>query len=143
MIKFQSHMLSIMVIFAIALHLCWGALVWYDVAAVDVTAVHALYYYFPNQYGLSLLLVVVALLATIGLLSTTGLIVLLLIPQQLLLMASASGAIEAIWIAQFADGTIRPWAFLAADQIYSVLAAIGHTIAVAAHAKRILGNNGK
>jgi len=46
-------------------------------------------------------------------------------------MMSAAGAIEAIFISQYADGVLRPWAFIAADQVYSIIAALGHTLAMA------------
>jgi hypothetical protein len=45
-------------------------------------------------------------------------------------MMSAAGAIEAMWLGQFADGVLRPTAFIAADQMYTVLAALGHTVAI-------------
>ncbi len=67
-------------------------------------------------------------------------VVVLLLPQQILLMMGVSGAIEAIWLSQFADGVLRPRAFIAADQINSVLAAIGHTVAIISHALNKLPN---
>lgn len=54
----------------------------------------------------------------------------LIIPQQFLLWISALGALSAIFNQQFADGTQRPWAFLAADQGPYVLLAISYTFAV-------------
>lgn len=77
---------------------------------------------------------VAATLALIGLFVRPIWFILLLTPQQLLLTMSATGAIEAIWISQFADGVVRSRAFLAADQSYSIIVAIGHTAAIASHA---------
>ena len=42
-----------------------------------------------------------------------------------------------MWLAQFADGVLRPASFIAADQVYSVLAAFCHTIALITYSKRI------
>ena len=53
-----------------------------------------------------------------------------LIPQQSLLLVSAAGAITAMVLSQFADGVVRPRAFIAADQMHIVLAALGHGAAI-------------
>ncbi len=63
-------------------------------------------------------------------------------PQQILLMMSAAGAVESMWLGQFADGVLRPHTFIIADQIYSILAAIGHTVAIIMHARRINAQQG-
>lgn len=137
MIRAANHYLSIMVLYAITLHLFWSVLIYLDETALDATAVAALYSWLPNQTGLAIAIASAAACAIVGLFTKTPLIVLLLIPQQLILMASASGAIEAIWLSQFADGVMRSRAFLAVDQCYSILAALGHTIAIVAHARRV------
>lgn len=138
MVKFHGRPISIMVMYAIALHLVWAVIISVDQAALGATAVDALHRHIQSVPALIAVLVIAAFLAAIGLFTTTPWIVLLLIPQQVLLMMSASGAVEAIWLAQYADGVVRPRAFLAADQIYSVLAAVCHTIAIAAHATRVV-----
>jgi hypothetical protein len=51
-------------------------------------------------------------------------------PQQAVLLLSASGAIGAIILGQFADGIPRDWQFIAADKIDVILIAIQHAIAV-------------
>jgi hypothetical protein len=137
MIRAANHYLSIMVLYAITLHLFWSVLIYFDESTMDATAVAALHSWLPNQVALSFVVAAAALCAIVGLFTRTPLIVLFLIPQQLVLMASASGAIEAIWLSQFADGVVRSRAFLAADQCYSILAALGHTIAIVAHARRV------
>lgn len=133
-----NRQISIMVVYAITLHLCWCAFILIDPAAVNATAVHALARYIHPPPFLAGVIFGVAILAIAGLFTRTPWIVILLAPQQIILMMSASGAIEAIWNSQFADGIIRPRAFLAADQIYSVLAAFGHTAAIIAHAQRLI-----
>lgn len=128
-----------MVFFAVVLHLVWGTCILVDAAATNATAVHAVYQYVHPPIALALTFYTVAILAAIGLATKSPWIVLLLLPQQLILMMSASGAIDAMWLAQFADGVIRPRSFLIADQLYSVLLAVGHTIAISLHAKRLVG----
>lgn len=122
---------SIMVLYAIALHLVWSVILVFDDSATNATAVYALFRYIHPPLLLAGIIAIAALLALASMFSNRPqALALLLMPQQILLMMSAAGAIEAIWISQFADGVIRPRAFLAADQIYGVLAAIGHTAAI-------------
>lgn len=136
MIHIRNHYISIMVVYAIALHLAWAAILQFDDAATMATALNALFRYIHDPVLLSYVVAAAAFAALLALFSETPWIVVLLLPQQILLMMSAAGATEAIWLAQFADGVIRPRAFIAADQLYSVLAAIGHTAAITFHALR-------
>lgn len=145
MIKFDTpeRLISLMVLFAVCLHLTWAILIWVDPTAVNATALNAAYrpiarFVSSDFHVLSGILVTVALTATYGMFTRIPWVVVLLLPQQLVLMMSASGAIEAIWLGQFADGVARARAFLAADQCYSILAAIGHTTAIIAHARHLL-----
>lgn len=134
MLRVGDHFVSIMVIFAICLHLEWATLLLIDSSAANATALHSLFRYIPEIHVLALTVASAAILAGIGLWTYRPLIMLLLIPQQILLMMSAAGTIDAVWLGHFADGVIRPRAFIAADQCYAVLAAIGHTVAIIGHA---------
>lgn len=140
MFLFQKRPISIMVLFAITLHLWWAGLLFADKSALGATGVHAIAQYLGSSDLLPTIIGGAALMALWGLFATTSpfWIVVWLLPQQVLLVASASGAIEAMWLAQFADGVLRPRAFIAADQMYSVLAAVGHTIAIIVHTVRIV-----
>jgi hypothetical protein len=137
MMVFHNRPISIMVLFAIVLHLWWAATLAIDNSALNVNAISALYRYIHPLPLLVVVITVAATMALIGLFTKLPWVLLFLIPQQALLMMSAAGAIESMWLGQFADGIIRPHAFIAADQFYSVLAALGHTIAIIAHARRI------
>lgn len=138
MLIFRKQAVSIMVMYAISLHLFWAAIILIDDSSVHATAVHALFRYIAPPVLLSAFILFAALLATLGLFTHVPWIVVMLMPQQILLMMSAAGAVEAIWLSQFADGVIRPRSFVAADQIYSILAAFWHTVAIIAHAIRIV-----
>lgn len=126
-----------MVLYAIALHISWSLILLHDYAATNATALNALYRYIQPEGLLSAVVAAAAAAALVALFANRPWIVVLLLPQQVLLMMSAAGAVEAIWLSQFADGVVRSRAFIAADQIYSVLAAVGHTVAITFHALRI------
>lgn len=135
MLILRGHHISIMVLFAISLHLWWALMILVDQSALNATGLSSLYHYIYPAPLLAWVLVSAAGMAFLGLfVRSHPWLVILLIPQQVLLVMSAAGALDAMWLAQFADGVLRPRAFIAADQMYSVLAAIGHTMAIIARA---------
>jgi hypothetical protein len=115
-------------------------MIFLDQSALHATGLASLYRYIQPPLLLASVIGGAALLALTAVTIETPWIVILLLPQQVILMMSAAGAVEAMWLAQFADGVLRPRAFIAADQMYSVLAAIGHTMAITAHALGKLPN---
>lgn len=128
---------SIMVMYACALHLSWAIIALIDRTAIGATAVDALYRFINSIPVLIAVLIAAAAMAFFAMFASKPWLFLLLMPQQILLCMSAAGAIEAMWIHQFADGVIRPFGFIAADQMHIALAAAGHTAAIVAHALRI------
>ena len=130
MIRVKPFFLSIMVVYCVALHASWALLIAISPAAVGATPVAAINYVFPTRNTLVLILVIVSLLGLCGLLVSIPWSVLFLLPQQSMLLISAIGAIEAIASSQYADGVIRPMAFIAADQIHVVFASLGHAAAI-------------
>lgn len=130
MLIVHERPISIMVMFAIALHLWWALMIVLDISALHATGLASLYHYIAQPQLLAAVIVGATLMSFAAMVSSARWIVLLFLPQQVLLMMSAAGVVEAIWLAQFADGVMRPRAFIASDQIYSVLAAIGHTTAI-------------
>lgn len=138
MVYLFGRMLSIVVMISVVLHLFWAFLLFFDpVAAVGATGLNSIYRFIPDFRLVPLVLILSSVCATIGILYRSPWIVFLLIPQQILLMMTAAGASEAIWLGQFADGVLRSHVFIAADQIGSILLAVGHTIAIIAHARRV------
>lgn len=133
---FAARSVSIMVLSAVGLHLCWAIIILFDESAVNATAVNALFRYIDPPRLLAGSVAAAAFLALYAMLAPGTWTLLLLLPQQVLLMMSAAGAVEAIWASQFADGAIRPHGFIAADQIYSIIVAIGHTAAIIMQARR-------
>lgn len=49
-------------------------------------------------------------------------------PQQFLLMMSASTAIRCVMRGSYADGVPRPWEFILADQLWVIVGMAVHTI---------------
>jgi hypothetical protein len=116
--------------FAIGLHAIWASLLLFSSEPEQTTAIYTLSRLFPNQYGLAIVLITVASCALYGLFKKGGNItdrVLLLAPQQILLGISAAGAVRAMALGEFADGTVRSSAFLIADQAPAVLALFVHS----------------
>ncbi len=136
MFVFRGHSFSIMIAVAIVLHIWWALMLSLSDSALNATGMHAVHQVITSRPMLIGTLAGVAIAALAGLIIRHPWAWLLLLPQQIILMMSAAGAIEAIWLAQFADGVLRSRAFIAVDQIYSVLAACGHTIAIIAYGIR-------
>jgi len=119
-----------MILYSVGLHLMWGITGSLDASAYNSTALSAIYRLCGSLSPV--VCFVVAILAILGLNESrkplAGL--LLMLPQQTLLLISAFGAAAAIASSHFADGVVRSRAFIAADQIPAILAAVGHTIAI-------------
>lgn len=125
-----------MVLFAIALHLEWARLLFRSPVVLKVNAIHALTQW-PLSYivgdsapTLGVIVAVIAILALVGLFMRPPWVVPLLVPQQLLLLFSAGGAINSVYLGHFADGAPYPPDFIEGDQMYSILAAAFHTLAI-------------
>ena len=117
--------------FAVTLHFVWAIVLFVTPSARHTTGVWALSQLFPNRFGLAILLLVVAGCATASLFMRISLAkILMLAPQQIFLGISAAGAIRAMVVSHFADGTIRPTGFLVADQVPVVLALLVHSATI-------------
>lgn len=138
MIEIRKYHLSTMVLCAVSLHLSWAGFLFMDATAVNATAVHALFRYIFPVGLLIWVLGCASVTAFVGLMfiRTSQWLAILLLPQLILLWMSAAGAIQAIFISQFADGVVRPRAMIAADQWISVLVAFWYTIAIILHSSR-------
>ncbi len=119
-----------MVLYCTALHLAWAILISKSHDATGATPVSALASLFKSDTALVIVLVSAAILSMVGLVSRLPWMVVLLMPQQSLLLISAFGGLAAIVGSQYADGVIRPQEFIAADQIGTILAALGHAGAI-------------
>ena len=120
----------IIILYCIFLHILWGVLLVVDYTSGNITTLYDLTHLFGH--ALPYILIGVASLAAYPLFFSMGLVwsIIMIIPQQLILMISAMTAINAMICGCFADGVIRSHLFLVSDQGTFVLAAIFHTLAL-------------
>ncbi len=116
--------------YCVSLHVWWGAMLLVDARASGVTAINDMTRLTGSVRASAVVYLSVGVLAAVGLLrarpgSIRGLLELL--PQQAVLLISAFGACEAVWKSTYADGVLRPRAFIAADQVPAVFIALAHT----------------
>lgn len=135
MLVIANRQISILVLCVIALHFWWAAIIFWDEAGLLATSVDSLYRYTLSPRLLVFVLIVSSVLASLRV-AFPGTPWWFLIPQQVLLLFSAAGSVEAMWLGQFADGVLRPHAFLMNDQIYSIVFAVGHTLAIISYIGR-------
>lgn len=126
-----------MIKYAIVLHLVWGLAMIYDVSATYPTATSNLSELFHSRQLAGAALIGAALLTELAcnrFRSWPSLVTLLLmVPQQLLLVMSALGAADAVWHSRFADLEVRPRPFIFVDQFPAILAALTHSGAMVDH----------
>lgn len=115
--------------FPVVLHLWWSALLLFSETPLNITALHSTSVKLKlSALPLSFLFFGVSLSSIISLWKETSKLTTIgMLPQQFLLMLSAEGAVQCIINSQFADGVIRPWPFIAADQFPAILTALFHT----------------
>lgn len=118
------------VVYCSLLHMAWAGLIHLNSAAIWATPVNALYGVFKADIVLIVALIISSALALASLFINLPWTAVLLMPQQCLLLISATGVIAAIWYSQYSDGVVRPWEFIASDQIHIVMKALFHTIAI-------------
>lgn len=114
----------------IVVHLSWAISLLDGDDPLGATPLHTLGVL--NRYALIVLLVVASAFALWSLAwpirSRWGIAA--LVPQQILLLVSGGGSLRAIVESSYADGVLRPTAFIFADQMPVVLLAVIHTCAL-------------
>ncbi len=123
----------ISVLVASALHLVWALGLSIDPASRYATAIHALLLITDNTHLAAAVLVVVALLALVGAflpLWSRAIRVLMMLPQQVVLVMSSMAAGSAMASRSFADGVLRPFWFITVDQVPVIIITVGYLIAL-------------
>lgn len=116
-----------------AMYLIWGALSLYNGRVPLSTTLAPLHRLFVFPQGV-VVLVSAALLALASLrVRRASLAIALAVPLHVLLTMSAFSIVQRIIEGRFADGTVRPWQFIAVDQVAFVVLATGYTIAFIDH----------
>ena len=115
--------------FAIVQHIVWGVLMLFSAEPTKVTAIFTTFVVMHNRPALAMMFIMVGLLSLWTMRRTTAESYDLWasMPQQFLLMASATGAIMAVVAGHFGDGAVYSRWFIAADQLPAVLLAVLHT----------------
>lgn len=130
--KIPAKRFPLIVLYAAVLHYVWAACLWIDPAAGQATSLARL----SSVIGPDLLPFLLFAVSTLALvyvffLAEMRLLGLLcVLPQQVILLMSAWTAVKAMSAGSFADGVLRPTAFITADQAPAVIAAILHTLAI-------------
>ena len=96
--------------------------------SIGATPIHSLYKPFESTWFLSVGLFISATFALASHWLKRPYCVWALYPQQIILFITAFGCLDAIIFSHYADGVIRPMAFIAVDQIGTVFAFICHTV---------------
>jgi hypothetical protein len=120
-----------MVLCCVSIHWEWAFLLLaYPEQASGSTPIGSILKVIPNPFILALLLIFVGASALVSFFVRDKRISwFMLIPQQAMLMASASGAIIAIYLSRYSDGVIRPRPFITGDQVM-INVMFWHTIAL-------------
>lgn len=114
--------------FASLLHMLWGALLLISVDPTGATPVATLLAVFRDREALALVLFAVAFSALYGMRHAKHFW--MVIPQQIVLVVSAVGALFAVFHGMYADGVARPTLFILSDQAPVILTAPLYTAAV-------------
>lgn len=122
------------VLLASLLHLMWAGLLIADVGAGGSTPVAILLRIFGGPVRATVVLVAVASAAMcfpfVRYRMSAKAMAAMLLPQQTVLLMSAGAGLWATSIGHYADGVIRPWGFILADQLPVILLALLYTVAV-------------
>lgn len=122
---------------AIVWHILCAAALYIEPAAINATALFTMLIVVRDITGSVDLHLSAFVFAAVALLAFVGMFVSdpywrigLIIWQHIILWVSATGALHAMYIGQFADGVTRPRGFLIVDQSPVVLIALAHAVAI-------------
>lgn len=122
---------------ACLMHMIWSIGLVFDHDAIHATGLQTVLVIAREPIWAAFLFGTVAFLAFLGIVvHQTWVRVILILPQQVVLWFSVVGAGHAMYLGQFADGTIRSHWFLIVDQVPVILIAMGHTAALLMLAER-------
>ena len=118
---------------AVLVHLTWGVLLLVSDAPLS-TAPMAETPFKGHQYIAAVIYLVAGLMAILPMalrsIDNSWWALILCIPQQFLLTISASASIHCVLRSSYADGVLRPWEFILADQAFGIIGSMVHTLAL-------------
>jgi hypothetical protein len=122
---------SWIILYATILHWIWGIMLLSSNAPINVTAISSITKVgLTSPASIGTFCLTASFLALLGMFSPKPIGAIFFIPQQLILVVSAFGAIMAMSNGSYADGVQRPVPFLIADQAPAVVGAFCHFMGV-------------
>ncbi len=131
----RAHLGKYIILLASIMHVGWAMLLFMSYDAAAATPIALLVQVFGGRYRTGIVLVIVAVLAVafIRLKATNqerdNRLVFMLVPQEFILLLSAIAGVWAVCQGHYADGVIRAWPFILADQLPVILIALLYTAA--------------
>lgn len=122
--------------YVVILHVTWGLLLLFTSEPLHTTPLSMFERLIGGPVLISALLLSSSALATIGVFMEEKLEfswTFFLIPQQTLLILSAQAVLIATLNGTYADGVVRTWPFIFADQVSCVAAAIAYSCSLGHH----------
>lgn len=131
----SSQLGKYIVLYASLIHIGWALILLETQGdAPKPTPLFILLLFFGGWWRTAIMLCFVATLAlTFPFLRrrlSNAMLAVMLIPQQTVLLLSAGAGIWAASVGHYADGVMRPWEFILADQLPIILTAFLYTVAV-------------
>ncbi len=124
---------KLIIYFAAVKHILWGIIILFTPFQINTTTLTTINNLFPNySYG-GVLLILGGILAIISAeLKNKPIIynIALLAPLIFFVLIAGFNAVNAVLHGQYADGTIRPWQFILADQMHPIILMIFIFIAI-------------
>src|SRR6267378_7706070 len=112
---------SWIILYATILHWIWGIMLLSSNSPINITAIASMTKLgLVSSSNIAIFCLSASFLALLGLFSPKPIGAIFFIPQQIIMLVSAFGAISAMMSGSFADGVLRPTPFLIADQAPAV-----------------------
>lgn len=127
---------SLIILYAVCLHLTWGATISFSGEIYHTTAIDEAYKWIGTEpLWCGTFFICVGILAGVPLVKKTNPVaaVLMSIPQQFILVLSSIGVIMAIINGHYADGTVATRLHILIDKCDIPLATAWHTVAIFRH----------
>lgn len=129
-----AEVLRGVVLIVAIVHAVWGLTLLAWPSSAGATALWLVAHQSPRLAGFALVVASLAALASFRMLGRWRMIT--LGPQQFLSLISAGDSLRAVWLGQYADGTVIPRPHIFADQLAWVVLGGLHAIAFAVYHRR-------
>lgn len=119
-------------------YVIWGALLSVWGTDVQATPIMGLLKIFKGSDNLAVVLFLSVTASMASFFTRSALTkTMCLMPQQALITMVALSSLSAVLVGKYADGTVKPWQHILADQALVILVAVFHTIALTRLIRRV------